>query len=520
MNPEHDTLLGRELRLARAVQVAQTSHGIQISNAVGTLTLPAEFAEQEPAFRQLLGGSPLVVQRQTSEALRHVLHAMSQQGCFRFDCPSQVSRRQLVELFEAFANRWYALYYQHPLWERLKSGQAPRPALVAWVLHNYHVSRSAGATDARCASAAHAQAVRTRFADNAIDEYAHCDDYFLVRHPGLAIPDADVKAAVPVPGSLAFDQNMLRLAERDWTAHSLVSLFQERSIQFYESIVDFYRRVESAYALPGYFDTWVAHMDLDRGEAHAERLGRFLDDDRELERAEAQEVAFGAATTFYFLLSAVGQLERATDDAPLLRRPVERGVISGRQSALCYGLFGASEHRLEHRDAARIAAEVAGWSAQVPAPTLSPGDRAFVRTSIAQLAFKALSYCRDHDAVMAWGFLAEVHRDCFKETDASLCYFGQRPGPWLAAVVNLLAEQTVQPAAAFGALLYLLRRLGADALGLAPHVVISLGRRGESLYLEHAERDRFATSLLQLEELLRESTASDADATGLMSWLM
>jgi hypothetical protein len=509
-------LLEAPVELGRFVRVTADAAETRVSNVVGTLSLPTSFVAGEPTLSAILRGDPVTVGLEPSTALRHALSALWQQGCFRFRSPEQLSRHQLFEAFEPLANRWYATYFDHPIWGRLETGKASKGELLGWVLHNYHVSRSAGGTDARCAVARGDQAARSRFAENAIDEYAHCDDYFFVRHPRFAVPDEQVKRAVHSPGSLAFDQNMLRLAERDCVAHALVSFFQENSIQFYGDIVTFYKRIEDAYGLDAFFEPWVAHMNLDRDGAHAPRLGEFLRSAEMISGADADEAIFGAAVTVHFLLAALDDALEVPLGEPKVRLPVGSGRLCG---TLVEAALGDINVEMAARDPVRIARQI---SALAPSrnPVWRRTESDFLAQTIAECAFRGMSVADGHDEAVAVGRLAECLRERFCAEQSRRAYFGMRPRPWCIAVANLLVETSGRPEVLLGCISYVARRVGAETCGLDAAAIEAYEGLAVKIELGERETERVATRLLQLEELLERDAREGCEGITRLATLM
>ena len=46
-----------------------------------------------------------------------------------------------------------------------------------------------------------------------MEEYDHCEVHFFPRDPRLGLSEENVRRVVPLPSSVAFDQQMLRMAE-------------------------------------------------------------------------------------------------------------------------------------------------------------------------------------------------------------------------------------------------------------------------------------------------------------------
>lgn len=71
------------------------------------------------------------------------------QGCFLPAGFERIELPRVLELFMPIPSMLYAEYYAHPVWQRLRSGAVSNAEIVAWLVHNYHISCSAGAITAR-----------------------------------------------------------------------------------------------------------------------------------------------------------------------------------------------------------------------------------------------------------------------------------------------------------------------------------------------------------------------------------
>jgi hypothetical protein len=272
-----------------------------------------------------------VVCPEGDQELAGLLDLLDAQGCFRRVVATDAcSMRELRRRFERLRSAWYATYYAHPLWNRLRKGEASRNELLAWVIHNYHISRVAGAAAARCASRPYARDFRERFLEDTLDEYWHVNAYYFVKHPGLAVRDEDVKHYVPLAGSRAFELHTMQIADRNPLGHLLIACFQEATAVFLDDCVSFYLDVERTYGLPGFFDKWVAHMRLDIDQGHAGGLSRLLDNDRSVTPDEQLAALRCAYLAYRFLLASLDQvLEQARPDDSLdIRAP--RDFVVGR----------------------------------------------------------------------------------------------------------------------------------------------------------------------------------------------
>lgn len=264
--------------LRKGVTVRRDGLKVVLEHALWTLEVPAVWVDSVPG----LGGVferqiPVTQLGANGRELDGFVTLLREQGCLSYrDCDSY-TLREVKELFQHLSGAWYGRYYAHPLWDRLRAGSVSRNGLVSWLLYTYHLSRSAAMSASRSVSYLTQPTLRAVFAESAIEEYAHCEEYFFVRHPSLPLDDATVRRTVHLPASVAFDQQMLRMAEQDWLGHVLAGFFQESTARFYDECRRFYSMVGDSYGLPGFFRNWEAHIEIDLTEGHADDFGRVLD---------------------------------------------------------------------------------------------------------------------------------------------------------------------------------------------------------------------------------------------------
>jgi hypothetical protein len=380
--------------LRDSVVVLTTDEAVLVRHAMWELSLPREWVEARAALCDFLARRCSRKQVPGEDAqLHNVLHLFGEAGCLSAESGRESYQlREVRAIFRPLCATWYGRYYAHPLWDRLRDGSLSRNALVAWLIHNYHVSRSVGMTDARSAVRLSRAPLRDVFCETALDEFAHCDAFYFVRHPGLSIDDEQVKAYLPLPSSQAFDQEMLRIAEDDWLAHVLVALFQETTAGFYEDVKEFYHIVEERYRLPGLFAPWLRHVEYDLGHDHAQQFTALLDSDEEIVGDVVTCALAHAHFTFLFLLHALDEI--------------------------------LGEDRHDDRVCLRMPPNAAPPLATIALPSRAPEeDVSFLRADLSRSLLRALSFSSGHDEVILFGRLAlETRRvDGGRVASASQC---------------------------------------------------------------------------------------------------
>jgi hypothetical protein len=61
------------------------------------------------------------------------------------------------------------------------------------------------------------------FENDAIEEYWHCDVFYNIDAPDLKVPKHLAQVYLPLPASLAFEQQTYQVAEKDKLAHLMVA---------------------------------------------------------------------------------------------------------------------------------------------------------------------------------------------------------------------------------------------------------------------------------------------------------
>lgn len=393
------------------VQVLTDSSADRIAFSHWEVALPAGFIAAHPDLQQILRGhAPACSVASDSQAGR-VLTLLRAQGCFTELAPdAPCTRRELRRHFDKLRSLWYANYYAHPIWARLRSGLATRNELLAWVAHNYHVSRVAGPVAARCAIAMHPGAYRDRFLDDAFEEFWHADAFYFVRHPSFSVSDEHIKAYVPLPATRAFELHTLQTAEHDPLGHTLIAYFQESTVHFFDDCANFYAAVEQAYGLEDFFEPWKAHMQVDLKEGHAAGVAALLESEELIPAAE-RDLALRAAWIGYrYLYEALDDIlrqARAGDELDL-REPEQAG---GRVP-------------LDTLPLRRTSDELAVLGEDLLSCLLSG-------------ALAVLAHSLDHDELTAAGSLARAIRGALPEGDS-----WRRPprSLWMEALQNQLRE--------------------------------------------------------------------------------
>jgi hypothetical protein len=382
-----------EVSLRLGVNVKHLGDFFVVDHSIWSIRIPTRISGQHYASHHLLTNPGSYVSYSSDDPILVLLRA---QGCLTFPKKSKYSSKEYLEIFNAATLSWYYDYYSHSLWNRLRSGCASKEELIAWILHNYHVSLNAGITHARIAdsdkdlSASHYRC--------ALEEYWHADSFYFVSYEGLS-PD-EVKNYLPLPSSYAFQIHLRQLARNQPNAYKLVSYFQERTIIFSDNAESFYDQVEAAYNMPGLFHGWRAHLQIDKSLNHYNERENILLADEPVDSSDLIAEIFQARIAFELLLCCLDDVEaersRGCDYSWRIafgdKRSLESTSVSERAAFWALTFF-QGPHQLSDRirDLLHCRSHNIYW----------------IKCMLEPSCFTCLSYARSHDDVILLGKIAE-----------------------------------------------------------------------------------------------------------------
>lgn len=411
-------------RLKDNVCVVFSGDRAKVAYALWEVELPASWVTTQPVINDLLNRRISRGQALKDPTAKPLVELLSAQGCFTSVVKSHYSLEEVKVLFAPLRSEWYAAYYAHPTWELIRSGTANRNVLLAWLIHNYHISRAAGIVAARMAATGKSKNWQTFFRQDALEEYWHCDAFYSLNTPllqGLSVED--VKASLPLPGSLAFEEHCLQIAESNPLGHVLIAYFQESSIAFADDSDDFYGAVEEQYAIQGLFDSWKQHIQIDVDHDHADGLGKLLDSTTRVTADELEHALRNAWLGFYFLYCSLDEIQHEQhDDGLFLRRPIDQIVAAAPPN-----LWQALANYLATKQA-------------TPPFQIDEADQAYLLEGISRSAFRALGFAREHDQIIACGGIANAFSSLAKQHCSAVA-----TNPWSVAIVNHLLEAANTP---------------------------------------------------------------------------
>lgn len=457
------------LSLRPEVRVRTDDENVLLEFAHWTVTLPGSAVFTDEALAKLLAGreiSPAALSEQSTR----IVSLLDAQGCLLPALPEEMTARDVLKLFQPLRSHLYAEYYRHPEWARIRTGEASRGELEAWMIHNYHVSRSAGVIAARMASYASSANERAFFQQDALEEYWHCDAFYFVRKANVELSPADVKSYVPLAASTGFEEHALRMAEEDPIAHLLIAYFQESSIVFRSDSEAFYDQVEKHYGIPDAFIGWRRHMTLDLDHDHAGELESRFDDQVRITRSQAEKAIRNVHLAQFFLLRALDDIAAhgQFDSGVALRQPL--AVVDSNKTA-----------------------------PQMRARKLTRSDGTYLLQAIRDAAFRALAFARDHESIISAGRFAALVQVAAVDTDVE---YADR-NPWLIASRNFLMERSTDVQLFLGVCSWLADRVMQDCPELAPRF------NGMQDHTGRSEPEQLRVELFRLSELLARVALND-----------
>jgi len=513
--------------LRGGISVVEEGPEVALNHGFWVLRVPKDWVLSTPGLEDFLNRKLSAEEIPSPDASTlGFLNLLDIQGCLTFHNAdsAHMAMRDVKPLFRKLSSRWFGQYYQHPLWQKLRDASLSKNGLVAWLIQNYHLSRSAGVTAARLATSTRLNEVCRKFLQNTLEEYSHCDDFYFVRHPNLSIPDNAIWRYVPLASSLAFDQQMLRTAEEDWLGHVLSCYFQESSIMFADECMEFYETVEKNYGLPGFFDNWKAHIQLDLGYEHSGFFDSLLDTDELIPREVLVHSIQAAWFTFEFILRALDDIlrEETLSKNVLLRLPIVEGIVDVNVSSFLKELLPSIkqsvciESRTAHDLFDRLV-ELTDSGGIIGSLQSSPPpheDIEFLRLDIALSVFRSLSMSSDHVEIISLGKLAEcAHRVSLGKSDQNLTNKEWPLSSQALALANFIRELAHRPLDFLFVILYAAHqadKLSSNSIGRPdrdawlPFTKTTLGKVREVVFIKDlsmSDVDRIANYTLQFIEL-------------------
>lgn len=316
-----------------------------ISFGLVSLSLPASALNNEEDFaaflRRKIGANAVSTQ---SSWVRSLLDLFDQQGCIISSSEQLVSAGGIARLHAQFSNWWYARYYSHPIWERLR-GDLDAGLFASWASRTYYLSKSAGATAARSAARSPRREVRRAFKKSCIEEYGHHREFYALSPLLEKIGQRAIAGRGPTLGCVAFDDHMLAIAGSDDLAHVFVALFQEKTAEFCDAANDFYDSVEHRLDIPGALAGWRTHISFDHEHGHASDLSELFSAFDGIPIEDLKRSLLRASATIDFLVESLSEVDCAASPLPVQEpsRAIRAEILSGLAPILAEAMSHCTE---------------------------------------------------------------------------------------------------------------------------------------------------------------------------------
>jgi len=175
---------------------------------------------------------------------------------------------------------WKERLAQHPLWQALLSGEAPRSIFLGWLLESYHFIDGVNARLALAVTECTDPRVWPLFIKHYTEEYDHA--YFFMKSLNtFGISTEAVRASRPLPSTLAVLDHARYCARRGPLEYSVCSGFLESTGIDRDNAYTFFDALEKHYAAdyPDGIKPLDEHLRLDAAYQHAnmmEKICRLL----------------------------------------------------------------------------------------------------------------------------------------------------------------------------------------------------------------------------------------------------
>lgn len=434
--------------LRDSVLVNPTPTGVELQFSVWSIELPLALLESSEKlfsfFRREISSSELEGE---SSDVRNLLSVLSYQGCL---IPAQaMSTYKLPEvkpLCISFCNEFYGRYYAHSLWKTMRSSDIPISIIRQWISRTYFLSRFAGVTASAASRSAPNSEIKLTFQKSAVEEYSHCEDYYYPPAKLFPREDGYICGISPAACFIAFDQQMLRIAQQDWLAHIFVALFQERTAQFRDGAHRLYLRVEEQLGLPGLFNGWRTHISFDEENSHAGDLEDLFEQDIAVSHEQLQRSFDEAALTIDLLIDGLEEVLRLGGGGKNPRASVSDNVLKAHHLEGIRCLSEVPEYTIMATNTSELAIELTELIASTSSGfNFLSRAAAFVSVEIehclVRLSTECLEYCESHDEIISVGGILEAALRAGVENKAEVGAFG-RSG---RVIQNFLSRKAKRP---------------------------------------------------------------------------
>lgn len=405
--------------LRDSVLVDSTPSAVELRFSVWSIELPrsllASSKKVSAFFRREISSDALLDE---PDNVRRLVSLLSYQGCLIPEYHKDAyGLSEVKALYISFCNESYGRYYAHSLWAAMRTEVIPVSTIRQWIARTYFLSRFAGVTASAASRNGPTPAIRSAFLKSAVEEYSHCEDYYLPPAALFSVDLAYMKGIAPAPCFIAFDQQMLRIAQEDWLAHLFVALFQERTAQFKDGAHRLYSRVEKQLGMPGMLDGWRTHISFDEENSHEGDLDNLFEQEIEVSYERLQDAFDEASLTVDLLIDGLDTVLHLGDSGTNPRVCVESSILKLPHIQGISCLSGVTEYAMKARNPHGMVIELAGLIERTShgLKFLSESVAFFlhqVEYCFVALLTQCLENCEAHDEVIRIGNTLETALQC------------------------------------------------------------------------------------------------------------
>lgn len=401
--------------LRDTVLVQFMASGVELRFSVWSIELPTKLFESSEKltafFRREISSSELGAE---CSDVRKLITLLSHQGCLIHESvKNSYHLTEVKSLYVSFCNESYGRYYAHDLWAAMRSNEIPIPIIRQWISRTYFLSRFAGVTASAASLSGTTPEIISAFLKSAIEEYSHCEDYY---YPPTSLfpPNLGYLGGIaPAPCFIAFDQQMLRIAQQDWLAHIFVALFQERTAQFRDGAHRLYSRIEKQLCMPDLFNGWRTHISFDEDNSHEGDLDDLFDQDILVSYNQLQHSFDEASLAIDLLIDGLEVVLHLGDNKKNPRAEVSNNIVLAHHLEGIRCLSEINKYTIKAINPCDLVVELIKLVASTPnGVNFLSNASVFVSSqiehSLIRLSAKCLELCDTQDEIISLGNILEA----------------------------------------------------------------------------------------------------------------
>ena len=268
--------------LRRSATVAQHDGQVVIRHLRQEITLEGAAAELFTRMESHLDGRTAIEAIAGKLAdkparLRALLEQLDEAGVLAFlsarDDVALMSGMEFYQLHREHCQQWLEPVYNHPLWEKIVSGQASRAQVLGFAFEKYHYIEAAFEHMGIAAANATPE-MMPHLARHFIEEYTHGDIY----RKGLRslFPDDVILRSQPLPSTRALVNYLNESAQRSsfayYSGNELLQMTENTGEEGAgRAVDDFYAAMRKHYPYTDkLIDSFIAHTRADQNLGHTD----------------------------------------------------------------------------------------------------------------------------------------------------------------------------------------------------------------------------------------------------------